>query len=140
MRTHKDPWWTKFADCAWERWSGRMRAEEMTELMAAMYENLFEGSIVRAFDFMLGLAGERRGRGEVVRAVTAWMQEVRAPVTLYKALRGVFVGVAPEARKEWWALGLDWCCVDLRVVEVEADHFDIQNHDELVADLQKVVT
>ncbi|KAJ6628492.1 hypothetical protein B0H10DRAFT_2209402 [Mycena sp. CBHHK59/15] len=138
MRGYKDPWWPKFADCAWERWSGRMPAEEMSELMAAMYENLIEG-MARAFEFVLSLAGERRGYAEVVRGMIAWMREVRAPVTLYQASRGVFAGVAPEAQKAWWALGLDWCCADLRVVEVEVDHLDILIRDELVEDLQKVV-
>ncbi|KAJ6507610.1 hypothetical protein DFH09DRAFT_1437030 [Mycena vulgaris] len=137
MREYKDPWWPKFSECAWERWNGRMRPEDMSELMARMYENLIEG-IPRAFEFVLSLAGERKGHADVVRGVVAWMREVKVPVTLYKATRGVVVGVAPEARKEWWALGLDWCSKNLRVVEVEVDHLDILLRDELVEDLQKV--
>ncbi|KAJ7261532.1 hypothetical protein C8J57DRAFT_1471415 [Mycena rebaudengoi] len=84
--------------------------------------------------------GERRVYSEVVRAIIAWMREVNAPVTLYKASRGVVAGVAPEAQKEWWALGLDWCFTDLRVVEVEAGHDDILKQDELIEDLQMSVT
>ncbi|KAJ7482012.1 hypothetical protein FB451DRAFT_1237794 [Mycena latifolia] len=139
MRGYKDPWWTKYAHCAWERWNGRMAAEEMSELMAGMYENVIEG-MERAFEFVLSLAGERREYTEVVRGIIAWMREVRAPVTLYKASHGVLTGVAPEAQKVWWALGLDWCCEDLRVMEVETDHIEMVNCDELIEDLQKVVT
>ncbi|KAJ7189320.1 hypothetical protein GGX14DRAFT_485207 [Mycena pura] len=139
MRRYKDPWWPKFADCMWERWNGRMRAEEMSELMAAMYENMVVGS-ANAFEFALSLAGERWVYAEVVRGMIAWMGEVKAPVTLYKASRGLVAGVAPEAQKEWWALGLDWCCINLRVVEVDGDHRDIVNRDELVEDLQNVCT
>lgn len=139
MRRYKDPWWPKFADCMWERWNGRIRAEEMSELMAAMYENLIVGS-ANAFEFALSLAGERRVYAEVMRGMIAWMGEVKAPVTLYKASRGVVAGLAPEAQKEWWALGLDWCCTELRVVEVDGDHRDIINRDELVEDLQNVGT
>ncbi|KAJ6538456.1 hypothetical protein DFH09DRAFT_1368847 [Mycena vulgaris] len=139
MRGYKNPWWPKFSECAWERWNGRMRAEEMSELMARMYENLIEG-MSPAFEFVLSLAGERKGHADVVRGLVAWMREVKAPVTLHKASRGVIMGVAPEARKEWWALGLDWCCEDLRVVEVEVDHLDTLLRDDLVEDLQKVVT
>ncbi|KAJ7457190.1 hypothetical protein B0H11DRAFT_2243454 [Mycena galericulata] len=138
MRGYEDPWWPKFADCAWERWNGRMAAEEMSELMANMYENLIVG-MVRTTEFVLSLAGERRVYAEVVRGMTAWMREVRAPVTLYKASRGVIAGVAPEVQKEWWALGMDKCCPDLRVVEVEGDHQEILSRDELVEDLQKGV-
>ncbi|KAJ7122205.1 hypothetical protein C8R44DRAFT_705178 [Mycena epipterygia] len=138
MRGYKDPWWHKFADCAWERWNSRMRAEEMSELMAAVYENLIEGG-GKVFEFILSLAGERRMYTDVVRGTIAWMSEVRAPVTLYKASRGVVVGVVPEAQKEWSALGLDWCCAALRVVEIEVDHFEIVVRDELVEDLQKIV-
>ncbi|KAJ7758347.1 hypothetical protein B0H16DRAFT_1720950 [Mycena metata] len=141
MRGYKDQWWPKFADCAWERWNGRMPAEDMSELMATVYENII-GAMAQAFEFVLSLAGEHRGYADVVRGMIAWMQEVRAPVTLYKASHGLFAGVAPEAQQEWWALGLDWCCADLRVVavEVEADHIEILICNELVEDLQKVVT
>ncbi|KAJ6600965.1 hypothetical protein DFH09DRAFT_969448 [Mycena vulgaris] len=139
MRGYKDPWWSKFSECALERWNGRMRAEEMSELMARMYENLI-GGMSREFEFVLSLAGERKAHVDVVRGLVAWMREVKAPVTLHKASRGVIVGVPPEARKEWWALGLDWCCEDLRVMEVEVDHLDIMLRDDLVEDLQKVVT
>ncbi|KAJ6538443.1 hypothetical protein DFH09DRAFT_1398139 [Mycena vulgaris] len=139
MRGSKDPWWPKFSEFALERWNGRMRAEEMSELMARVYENLIEG-IPRAFEFVLSLAGERKGHEDVVRGLVAWMREVKAPVTLHKASRGLIMGVAPEARKGWWALGLDWCCEDLQVVEVEADHLDILLRADLAEDLQKVVT
>ncbi|KAJ6571067.1 hypothetical protein B0H19DRAFT_1346182 [Mycena capillaripes] len=114
LRGDKHPWWRKFAECAWERWKGRMRAEDMSEMMTAQYENLFEGS-VRAFEFMLSLAGEHR------------------------ASRGVILGVVPQAQSELWALGLDWCCADVRVVEMEADHFDILKRNDLLEDLEKVV-
>ncbi|KAJ7117148.1 hypothetical protein C8R44DRAFT_792013, partial [Mycena epipterygia] len=137
MRGYNDPWWREFADCAWERWNGRMRAEEMSELMATIYENLIEGT-AKAFEFPLSLAGERRVYTDVVRGIIAWMSEVKAPVTLYKASHGVVVGVAPDAQKEWWALGLDWCCAELRVVEIEVDHVEIVIRDELVEDLQKI--
>ncbi|KAJ6475681.1 hypothetical protein DFH09DRAFT_1379760 [Mycena vulgaris] len=96
MRGYKNPWWPKFSECAWNGY-------------------------VPAFEFVLSLAGERKGHADV-------------------ASRGVIMGVAPEARKEWWALGLDWCCEDLRVVEVEVDHLDTLLRDDLVEDLQKVVT
>ncbi|KAF8209695.1 hypothetical protein K438DRAFT_1810225 [Mycena galopus ATCC 62051] len=139
MRQYKDPWWPKFADCMWERWNGRMRAEEMSELMAAMYANLVVGS-ANAFEFALSLAGERRVYGEVMRGMIAWMGEVKAPVTLYKASRGLGAGIAPEAQKEWGALGLDWCCTELRVVEVDGDHRDMVIRDEVVEDLQNVGT
>lgn len=139
LRMFKDPWWHKFADCVWERWNGRMRAEQMSELMAAVYENAVEGS-ARAFEFILSLAGERRVYSEVVRAMIVWMREVNAPVTLYKASRGVVAGVAPEAQKEWRGLGLDWCFTDLRVVEVEAGHDDILKRDEVIEDLQTSLT
>jgi thioesterase domain-containing protein len=139
MRGFKDPWWPKFADCVWERWNGRMRAEEMSELMAAMYENIIVGS-AKAFEFALSLAGERRVYTEVMRGMIAWMGEAKAPVTLYKASRGVVENIATQAQKEWWAFGLDWGCADLRVVEVDADHVDILNRDELVEDLQNVGT
>ncbi|KAF8162196.1 hypothetical protein K438DRAFT_1731291 [Mycena galopus ATCC 62051] len=135
----KHPWWSKFADCMWERWNGRMRAEEMSELMAAIYENLVVGS-ANAFEFALSLAGERRVYAEVMRGMIAWMGEVKAPVTLYKASRGMGADVAPEGQKEWGALGLDWCCTELRVVEVDGDHADIVSRDELVEDLQNVGT
>ncbi|KAJ6574353.1 hypothetical protein B0H19DRAFT_1371452 [Mycena capillaripes] len=136
LRGHEDPWPRKFGDCIWERWNGRMRAEEMSELMAAMYENVV--GFAKAFEFALSLAGERRVYTEVMRGMIAWMREVKAPVTLYKASRGLVAGFAPEAQKEWGAFGLDWCCADLRVVEVDVDHFDILNRDELVEDLQNV--
>ncbi|KAJ7918834.1 hypothetical protein B0H13DRAFT_2187284 [Mycena leptocephala] len=139
LRRFKDPWRHKFADCVWERWNGRMRAEQMSEHMAAIYENVIEGS-ARAFEFILSLAGERRVYSEVMRGMIAWMRELNAPVTLYKASRGVVVGVPPEAQKEWWALGLDWCFTDLRVVEVEAGHDDILKQDEVIEDLQTSVT
>ncbi|KAJ6475669.1 hypothetical protein DFH09DRAFT_446189 [Mycena vulgaris] len=138
MRGINDPWWPKFSECTLERWNGRMRAEEMSELMARVYENLIEG-MSQAFEFVLSLAGERKRHKDVVRGLVAWMREVKAPVTLHKASRGLIVGVAPEARKEWWALGLDWCCEDLRVVEVEVDHLNILLRDDLAEDLQKVV-
>ncbi|KAJ7216008.1 hypothetical protein GGX14DRAFT_442668 [Mycena pura] len=125
MRRYRDPWWSKFADCMWERWNGRMRAEEMSELMAAMYENMVGGS-ANAFEFALSLAGERRVYAEVMRGMIAWMGELKAPVTLYKASRGLVAG--------------DWCCTNLRVVEVSGDHIDIVNRDELVEDLQNVCT
>ncbi|KAJ6486517.1 hypothetical protein C8R47DRAFT_1072449 [Mycena vitilis] len=89
---------------------GRIRPEDMS---AKMYEGLVEGS-ARAFD------------------------QLKGPVTLYKAMRGALVGIAPEAEKDWSVVGLDWCC-DLRVVEVEVDHIDVLYRDELVNDLERIV-
>ncbi|KAF7348965.1 NRPS-like enzyme [Mycena venus] len=139
MRGYKNPWWPKFADYTWERWNGRKSEEEVSELMAAAYENLVVGS-VKAFEFALSLGGEQRVYTEVMHGMIAWMGEVKAPVTLYKASRGVIAGIAPEAQKEWWALGLNWCCAELQVVEVDVDHNDIVSRDELVEDLQNIGT
>ncbi|KAF7348966.1 NRPS-like enzyme [Mycena venus] len=139
MHGYKLPWWSKFSDYTWERWNGRKSAEEVTELMAGMYENLVVGS-VKASEFALSLAGEHRVYTEVLRGMTVWMGEVKAPITLYMASRGVIAGIAPEAQKKWWALGLDWCGAELRVVEVDAGHADILNRDEVVEDLQNVGT
>ncbi|KAJ7642621.1 hypothetical protein DFH06DRAFT_1214012 [Mycena polygramma] len=138
MRGYNHPWWPKLADAMWERFHGRIRAEDMSELMAKMYEGLVEGS-ARAFDFIVSLTrSNRKLYKEVVLGLTEWMKELKAPVTLYKATRGALVGIAPEAEKEWWAVGLDWCC-DLRVVEVEVDHLDIVCRDEVVEDLERIV-
>ncbi|KAJ6468640.1 hypothetical protein C8R47DRAFT_1151234 [Mycena vitilis] len=135
LRGYNDPWWPKLADAMWERFHGRIRAEDMSELMAKMYEGLVEGS-ARAFDFIVSLApGNQKIFKEVLRGLTQWMKALKAPVTLYKATRGALVGIAPEAEKEWWAVGLDWCC-DLRVVEVEVDHIDMLCRGELVEDLE----
>ncbi|KAJ7659105.1 hypothetical protein DFH06DRAFT_1472553 [Mycena polygramma] len=137
LRRYNDPWWPKFADCAWERWNGRMRAEEMSELMARAYENLVEGS-PKAFEFILSLtSGGRLIYKEVLQGLIEWLKEVKTPVTLYKGSHGALRSIPPEAQKEWWAAGLDWCC-QVRVVELDADHSSIVNHGKLIEDLQIV--
>ncbi|KAJ6518216.1 hypothetical protein C8R47DRAFT_1086338 [Mycena vitilis] len=139
LRRYNDPWWPKFADCAWERWNGRMGAEQMSELMAQTYENLVEGS-PKAFEFILSLTpGDRLIYKEVLWNLIEWLKELKAPMTLYKGSNGALASIPPEAQKEWWAAGLDWGC-QVRVVEVDADHARILRHEALVEDLQKAVT
>ncbi|KAJ7703385.1 Alpha/Beta hydrolase protein [Mycena olivaceomarginata] len=128
-----------FSNCIWEWWNSRMRAEQMSELMVAVYENAVEGS-ARAFEFILSFAGEHRVYLEVVRTMIVWMREVNVPVTLYKASRSIVAGVAPEAQKEWWGLSLDWCFTDLQVVEVDTGHDNILKRDKVMQDLQTSLT
>ncbi|KAF7351301.1 Acetyl-CoA synthetase-like protein [Mycena sanguinolenta] len=68
-RAYNDAWWTKFAAAVWERWNGRLRLEDMTELMGWMYENLIGGT-VRTFDYMLSQAEAAEGGGKGI--VTSW--------------------------------------------------------------------
>ncbi|KAJ7796926.1 hypothetical protein B0H14DRAFT_2619439 [Mycena olivaceomarginata] len=110
--------------------NSRMRAEQMAELMVAVYENAVEGS-ARAFEFILSFAGEHRVYLEVVCTMIVWMRE---------ASHSIVAGVAPEAQKEWWGLGLDWCFTDLQVVEVDAGHDNILKQDKVMQDLQTSLT
>ncbi|KAJ7770525.1 Alpha/Beta hydrolase protein [Mycena metata] len=137
MLSWADPWWHKFSEVVWERWNGRVRSDDMPELMATAYQNLVEGS-ARAFDFMLGLtASGRKGYPEVTAALIKWMKEVRAPVTLYKASDGPMSNISAHLEKEWWAFGLDWCCENVQVVELDATHTGILDCEQLVEAMQK---
>ncbi|KAJ7289097.1 hypothetical protein C8J57DRAFT_1627489 [Mycena rebaudengoi] len=136
-RTWDNPWWQKFAETIWERWNGRLRSEDMPELMAKAYENLIEG-FPKAFDFTLSLATcDPKGFKEVTAALVEWMKEVRAPVTLYKASDGPMSKIPPQLKEEWWAFGMDWGCEDVRVVEVDATHVSILDCEQLVNAMQK---
>ncbi|KAJ6487830.1 hypothetical protein C8R45DRAFT_1144304 [Mycena sanguinolenta] len=139
-RAYNDAWWTKFAAAVWERWNGRLRPEDMTELMAKMYENLIGGT-VRTFDYMLSVAeaaeGGRKGYGEVLTGMIKWMGEIRAPVTLYRAVNGIIKNIPLEEREKWGAFGLDWAREDARIVEVDANHSNILARDEFLEDIQK---
>lgn len=136
-RAYNDSWWTKFAAAVWERWNGRLCSQDMTELMALMYENLVGGSI-RTFDFILNQApGDGRRYGEVVSGMVEWTREIRAPITLYKAANGINQNIPLDSREKWGAFGVDWARPDVRIVDVEANHSNIVSHDEFVNDIQK---
>ncbi|KAJ7039814.1 hypothetical protein C8F04DRAFT_996222 [Mycena alexandri] len=131
-----EPWWHKFSEIIWERWNDRVRDEDMPELMANAYHNLFDG-LPRTFDFMLSLtAGDPKGYKELIAALVGWMKELRAPVILYKASNGAASKVPPELREKWKAFGMDWGCKNVRVVEVEGDHGTILNSDKLFDAMQ----
>ncbi|KAJ7770524.1 hypothetical protein B0H16DRAFT_1515748 [Mycena metata] len=136
-QTWDDPWWRKFSETLWERWNGRVRSEDMPELMARAYENLIEG-FPRAFDFTLSLTTcDPKGFKEVRAALVEWMKEIRAPVTLYKASNGPTSKISPHLKEEWWAFGLDWSCENTRVVELDATHVSILDSEQLVEAMQK---
>ncbi|KAJ7655451.1 hypothetical protein B0H17DRAFT_1098963 [Mycena rosella] len=136
-RSHNDGWWTKFAAVVWDRWNGRLREEDMTELMRKMYDNIIGGS-ANAFEFVLSQAhGDHKGYDEVLAGMIAWMKEIHSPVTLYKATHGIIKNMLPAAQEDWGAFGVDWAREDVRVVEIDANHLIIVAHDELVEDIQK---
>ncbi|KAF7350260.1 NRPS-like enzyme [Mycena venus] len=138
-RAYNDAWWTKFAAAVWERWTGRLRPADMSELMARMYENLIGGTI-RTFDFMLNQTlGDRKGYNEVLSGMVQWTKEIQAPVTVYKATNGIIQNIPLDSREKWWAFGVDWAHEDVRVVQVDANHSNIVAHDEFVEDIQKFV-
>ncbi|KAJ6487824.1 hypothetical protein C8R45DRAFT_257544 [Mycena sanguinolenta] len=141
-RAYNDAWWTKFAAAVWERWNGRLRPEDMTELMARMYENLIGGT-VRTFDYMLSVSdvaeGGRKGYNEVLAGMVKWTGEIQAPVTLYRAANGIIKNIPLEEREKWAAFGVDWARADVRIVEVDANHSNIVAHDGFVEDIQKLV-
>ncbi|KAJ7670303.1 hypothetical protein B0H17DRAFT_202349 [Mycena rosella] len=136
-RSYNDGWWNKFAAVIWNRWNGRLRAEDMTELMRTMYENLIGGS-ANAFEFALSQArGDHKGYDEVLAGMVAWMKEIQSPVTVYKATHGIIENMPPDAQAKWRAFGVDWAREDVRVVEIDANHSNIVAHDEFVEDIQK---
>ncbi|KAF7341776.1 Acetyl-CoA synthetase-like protein [Mycena sanguinolenta] len=137
LRGYNDAWWTKFAAAIWERWTGRLRSEDMSELMERMYENLM-GGMIRTFDFILNrVLGDRKGYKEVLGGMVQWTKEIQAPITVYKATNGIIQNIPLESREKWGAFGVDWAHEDVRVVEVDTNHLNIVAHDELVEDIQK---
>ncbi|KAF7351307.1 Acetyl-CoA synthetase-like protein [Mycena sanguinolenta] len=140
FRAYNDAWWTKFAAAIWERWNGRLRLEDMTELMAWMYENLIGGTL-RTFDYMLSQAEAaeegRKGYGEVLAGMVKWTGEIRAPVTVYRAANGIIKNVPLEEKEKWGAFGVDWAKEEVRIVEVDANHSNILAQDDFVKDIQK---
>jgi len=138
LRGYNDAWWTKFAAAVWERWTGRLPPEDMSELMERMYENLM-GGMIRTFDFILNQAlGDRKGYDEVLDGMVQWTKEIQAPVTVYKATNGIIQNIPLDSREKWGAFGVDLAHEDVRVVEVDSNHLNIVAHDELVEDIQKL--
>ncbi|KAJ7123310.1 hypothetical protein C8R43DRAFT_44110 [Mycena crocata] len=136
-RAYNDAWWTKFAAAVWERWNGRLRPADMTELMARMYENLIGGTI-RSFDFLLSQApADRKGYNDVLQGMVQWTRDIQAPVTVYKATNGIIKNIPADSREKWGAFGVNWAREDARVMEVDANHSNIVAHDEFVEDIQK---
>ncbi|KAF7341778.1 NRPS-like enzyme [Mycena sanguinolenta] len=137
FRGHTDAWWTKYAAAIWGRWTGRLRPEDMSELMERMYENLV-GGMIRTFDFILDQAlGDQKGYKDVLEGMVQWTKEIQAPITVYKATNGIIQNIPLDSREKWGAFGVDWAHEDVRVVEVDTNHLNIVAHDELVEDIQK---
>ncbi|KAJ7289095.1 hypothetical protein C8J57DRAFT_1627484 [Mycena rebaudengoi] len=137
MQTFDDAWWLRFSEIMWDRWNGRVRDEDMSELMRKAYHNLVEG-FPRAFDFMLSHAtGDPKGYQEVTAGMVKWMQGIRAPVTVYKGSTGLILNIPAELREKWWAFGMDWSCENVRVVEVPGNHKEMLTEDEFLDDIQK---
>ncbi|KAJ7770560.1 hypothetical protein B0H16DRAFT_1715220 [Mycena metata] len=136
--TWNHPWWHKFSEIIWERWNDRMRDEDMSELMANTYHNLFDG-LPGTFEFMLSLTvGDPKGYDELTAGLVEWTKKLRASVTLYKASDGAASKFPPELEEKWRAFGMDWGCENVRVVEVEGDHFEILNSDKLFDAMQNL--
>ncbi|KAJ6484095.1 hypothetical protein C8R45DRAFT_1214951 [Mycena sanguinolenta] len=131
LRGYNDVWRTRYAAAVWECWTGRLRPEDMSELMGRMYENLM-GGMIRTFDFMLNQAlGDRKGYDEVLEGMVQWTKEIQAPVTVYKATSGIIQNISLDAQEKWRAFGVDWARHDVRVVEVDANHMNILSHAEM---------
>ncbi|KAF7341779.1 NRPS-like enzyme [Mycena sanguinolenta] len=118
LRGYNDAWWTKFAAVVWEHWTGRLRPEDMSELMERLYENLV-GGMIRTFDFILDQAlGDQKGYKDVLEGMVQWTKEIQAPITVYKATDGIIQNIPPDSREKWGAFGVDWAHEDVRVVEL----------------------
>ncbi|KAJ7770521.1 hypothetical protein B0H16DRAFT_214502 [Mycena metata] len=137
MQTFDDAWWLKFSDVMWDRWNGRVRDEDMSELMQKAYHRLVE-SFPRAFEFMLSHAsGDPKGYPEVTAGMVAWMREIRAPLTVYKGSTGLILNIPAESRQKWWAFGMDWSHENVRVVEVPGNHKEMLIEDQFLDDIQR---
>ncbi|KAJ7039812.1 hypothetical protein C8F04DRAFT_1254618 [Mycena alexandri] len=118
--TWDEHWWNKLAALMWEQWNGRVRAEDI------------------AFAFVLDLAaGDPKGCPEVRTALVQWMKDIQAPITVYKASVGPHSRTSPRVQEEWWAVGMDWSCKNVRAVEADAKHTSIVRSDQLVDDIQR---
>ncbi|KAJ7039836.1 hypothetical protein C8F04DRAFT_280625 [Mycena alexandri] len=137
MQSFDDSWWLKFSDVMWDRWNGRVRDEDMSELMRKAYHRLVE-SFPRAFEFMLSHApGDPKGYPEVTAGMVKWMKEIRAPITVYKGSTGLILNIPVESRQKWWAFGMDWSHENVRVVEVPGNHKELLIEDQFLDDIQK---
>ncbi|KAJ6484081.1 hypothetical protein C8R45DRAFT_1000132 [Mycena sanguinolenta] len=136
LHGYNDAWRTRYAAAFWERWTGRLRPEDMSELMGHMYENLM-GGMIRTFDFMLNQAlSDRKGYDKVLDGVVQWTKKIQAPVTVYKVTNGIIQNISLDSREKRRAFGVDWARQDVRIVEVDTNHLNILSHAEVVADIQ----
>ncbi|KAL0563594.1 hypothetical protein V5O48_018470 [Marasmius crinis-equi] len=76
----------------------------------------------------------------VLFAVEEWLKgiELKVPVTVYVASRGVIGGLKdPLVREKWSDLGIRRCFSDARVVQVESGHGTIMWNETVIKDLQQ---
>jgi hypothetical protein len=117
----------KLADEMLDAFYGRPSSEMATKLA----EMLPKISLL-IFDFIDRMRESENEKRMV--ALRRWIGTIKAPVTVYIAEEGIQVGL-PQT-KDWENLGVRKVSQGARLIQVEGNHFNIVENEEVVGDLQ----
>jgi pimeloyl-ACP methyl ester carboxylesterase len=89
--------------------------------------------------FMLSISNNDPSQEVRALAIAAWMKKIKANVSAVVATQGIIGTLPPDAREEWYDLGLRRSHPGARVVMIEAGHFDIFSNPQLINELNRGV-
>ncbi|KAK7039644.1 Alpha/Beta hydrolase protein [Favolaschia claudopus] len=87
------------------------------------------------FDLVIGMS-EKRDSESLMEGLAMWIRTLKAPMTVFVCSNGVIGEVPQRCRKDWGDLGAHRCLDDLRVVYLDAGHYDVLWNSLLIRDLQ----
>lgn len=96
--------------------------------------------VLAVLDYVLYLSREHKGiqtqPKDLFEVLGSWMREVKATPTLYVASYGMIGVLPPELKNEWGDMGARALVGNVDVVELNAGHYDILLHKDLIQHLQ----
>lgn len=100
---------------------------------------VFEQVVATIAKFLIEIAvfDGKMEQDKIRDLLSEWYGGLKAPLTLYVATRGMAPSIPESLRDEWADLGSRGYVSNMKVVTVDADHFDLLGKDEVIRGLQE---
>ncbi|KAJ7756758.1 Alpha/Beta hydrolase protein [Mycena maculata] len=102
---------------------------------ARSFANTMEPYLGAVFDLVTGMSQDREPE-TLMDCLVTWMRSVKVAATLYIGSTGVIAEIPQHHREKWSDLGARRCLANVKVVYLDAGHYDILSNEQLIRELQ----